>query len=314
LRLSAFLSKLADILFLVRPPLLCASSTFFFAGALSSHRAAGAAYYVTLMPEVVPNLLLFALTVSAAFVVNQVFDVESDAINRKAFILPSGAVSRAASLGIFCIICALAVAVSLYRETPVRYLVWLGLSLGLAYSVPPLRLKGRPILDLLANVSGFGLIGFALGWLAFGRTSLELWLRALPYALAMSGIFLNTCIPDEEGDRSVGDRTSCVAFGKTAVSRAALVCVCGSGLAGVLADEVLCSLAIVASLPGFVAVAVDPTSRTSVIASQFAARFLLVLVCIKAPLLGVFTLAIYLVSRAYYRRRFGLVYPNITGA
>jgi len=307
-------SRLVDLLFLVRPPLLVASSTFFFVGAISARMASGRDFSFALMPEALPNFLIYVMGIAVAFIVNQVFDVESDAINKKAYLLPSGIVSRRAAAGLLAAICAVLLIISALAGASVRYLIWIGLLLGLAYSVPPLRLKARPVLDLLANVAGFAVVGFALGWLVYEPYQPLMWFRMLPYALAMSGIFLNTCIPDEEGDRSVGDRTSCVIFGRDAVARAALVLMGLSGLTGLAVGETLCVMAVAAGLPGFIGVALDPSSRTSVVASQFAARFLLVLVCIKVPVLALLAVLTYLASKSYYARRFGVAYPKVTGA
>jgi chlorophyll synthase len=314
LKLSSLGSRLVDLVFLIRPPLLCASSTFFFIGAVSARLVSGRAFSFALMPEALPNFLIYVLGIAVAFIVNQVFDVESDTINRKAYLLPSGIVSRRAAAALLVAICAALLIISALAGASVRYLIWVGLVLGLAYSMPPLRLKARPVLDLVANVAGFAVVGFALGWLVYEPYRPEMWSHMLPYALAMSGIFLNTCIPDEEGDRSVGDRTSCVALGKDTVAGAALVFLGLSGLTGVLAGETLCVLAVAASLPAFIGVALDPSSRTSVVASQFAARFLIVLVCFQAPVLAILAVLAYLASRAYYARRFGIAYPKVTGA
>jgi len=307
-------SRLVDLLFLARPPLLVASSTFFFIGAISARLASGRDFAPALMPEAFPNFLIYVMGIAAAFVVNQIFDVESDAVNRKAYLLPSGIVSRRAAAWLLVAICATLLIISALAGPAVRYLIWIGLMLGLAYSTPPLRLKGRPLLDLLANVAGFAVVGFSLGWLVYEPYHPGMWFRMLPYALAMSGIFLNTCIPDEEGDRSVGDRTSCVVFGAGASARAALVLMGLSGLTGLAVGETLSVLAVAASLPGFIGVALDPSSRASVVASQFAARFLLVLVCIKAPVLALLAVLTYLASKSYYARRFGVAYPKVTGA
>jgi chlorophyll synthase len=252
--------------------------------------------------------------IAVAFIVNQIFDTESDTVNRKAYLLPSGIVSRRAAAGLVGAICVVLLIISALAGTSVRYLIWAGLILGLAYSMPPLRLKARPVLDLLANVAGFAVVGFALGWLVYEPYRHLMWFRMLPYALAMSGIFLNTCIPDEEGDRSVGDRTSCVVFGSDAVARAALVLLTLSGLTALAVGETLAVLAVAAGLPGFIGVGLDPSSRTSVVASQFAARFLLVLVCVNAPVLALLAVLTYLASKSYYSRRFGVDYPRVAGA
>jgi chlorophyll synthase len=306
--------RIADLVFLARPPLLCASSTFFFAGAVSALRLAGKPYSIRMVGEVLPNLVLFALVVAASFIVNQIFDIESDRLNKKGLLLPRGVVSTRESAVVLAATVAGAVGISLLYRVEVRYVAWLGLVLGFAYSVPPLRLKGKPVLDLLANVAGFGVIAFALGWLAYSRIGALLWIRCSPYALAMAGIFLNTCIPDEEGDRMVGDRTTCVMFGRAATGRAALALMVASASAAVLTGEVLCFLAVVGSLPGMVGVGIEPTPANSIVASQFGARLLMVLVSIGAPLLAVLGVLTYYGSRVYYRRRFGLRYPDLEGA
>jgi hypothetical protein len=78
--------------------------------------------------------------------------------------------------------------------------------------------------------------------------------------------------------------------------------------------ETLAVLAVAAGLPGFIGVGLDPSSRTSVVASQFAARFLLVLVCVNAPVLALLAVLTYLASKSYYSRRFGVDYPRVAGA
>ncbi|MFH1313993.1 MAG: UbiA family prenyltransferase, partial [Candidatus Eisenbacteria bacterium] len=167
MKLSSLGFRLVDLIFLVRPPLLCASSTFFFIGAVSARLASGRAFSFAMMPEALPNFLIYVLGVAAAFVVNQVFDIESDSINRKAYLLPSGVVSRRTAVTLLIAVCAALVLISVFSQVSVRYLIWVGLVLGLAYSVPPLRLKARPVLDLVANVAGFAVVGFALGWLVY---------------------------------------------------------------------------------------------------------------------------------------------------
>jgi 4-hydroxybenzoate polyprenyltransferase len=308
------MGKIADLVFLIRPPLLCASATFFFAGALSAARHAGGIYALSRIMEVLPNLGLFGLVVAAAFVLNQIFDVESDRANKKAFLMPMGAVTRRQGVLVFAAVIASAVGLSFLFDRGVRYMAWLGLILGFLYSAPPVRLKGKAVLDMVANVAGFGVVGFAMGWLAYAGMGMPLWIRSSPYALAMAGIFLNTCIPDEAGDRLAGDRTSCVVFGRSAVARWALILTAAAAAVGILTGEMLCVLAVAASLPALVAVSAEPDPASSVVASQLAARSLLVLVCVKAPVFAVITVAVYVASRAYYRRRFGVGYPRMEGA
>ncbi|HVP58285.1 MAG TPA: UbiA family prenyltransferase [bacterium] len=306
--------KLADILFLVRPPLLAASATFFFAGALSSHRVASGHYSVALMLGALPGLGIFLAIVALSFVVNQVFDIKSDAINRKNFILPSQAVSRRESFGFAGLLAAAIAVLCLGRGGEMRLLAGAGVVLGVAYSVPPLRLKAKPIADLVVNTVGFGWIGFLMGWLAFGELGREALARSSPYAIAMAAIFLNTCIPDEAGDRAAGDRTTCVVFGKRVTATAALVLLAGAAVAGVLLDELVVVIAALGAVPAFISVAADPNPANSVLASQLAARILFVLLAVMAPLLAAVGVAAYVVSKIYYMKRFGIDYPRLTGA
>jgi 4-hydroxybenzoate polyprenyltransferase len=305
--------KIIDLAFLTRPPLLCVSCTFFFAGAASSQGNGLGLYDPSLMYRTLANFLGFVLVVASAFVLNQMTDIRGDRINRKSFILPSRVVTLPESIVFLVAIYAAAILFGFHLGGPLRYLIWSGLGLGLAYSAPPVRLKARPIWDALANVIGFGIIGFVMGWLSFLDLDVRALLHSLPYVLAMAAIFLNTCIPDEEGDRLVGDRTSCVVFGRKAVSRSAALILVLSAVSGAVLDEMPSWLASTGSLPAFIAVAANPTDRSSVLASQFAARLLFVLVASQAPALGVLGVAIYVASRLYYDRRFGFGYPCLAG-
>jgi 4-hydroxybenzoate polyprenyltransferase len=266
------------------------------------------------MLQALPNLAAFLLVAAIAFVVNQVLDVDSDTINKKAFILPSKAVTKAEALGLAILLCVVLAVLVRGRDPFLILLVIAGLALGAAYSVPPVRLKARPIADLLANVAGFGWIGFIMGWLVFSDFGTEAATRSIPYALGMAAMFLNTCIPDEEGDRAAGDRTSCVAFGRKRVSLAALVLMSLAGLVAIMTDEPLCAVAALSSIPGLIAVAARPSGPNSVVASQIAARVLLILAGICAPILLAIAGITYLIAKVYYAKRFGVDYPKLGGA
>ena len=308
------LVKAADIFFLLRPPLLCASAGFFFLGAISAHRVSTGSYGVSLMLPAMPNLAIFLSVAGAAFVVNQIFDVRSDAVNRKNFILPSGAVKRTEAWAFAVALCVLIAILCRRRDGAFVALVLSGLALGLAYSVPPFRLKARPVADLLANVAGFGWIGFAMGWLAYSDLGSEAIRRSVPYSLAMASIFLNTCIPDEEGDKAAGDRTTCVAFGRKRVSFAALALMSAAAIAAIAVGEPIGAVAALSAIPGLIAVAVRPSGSYSVVASQIAAWVLLILAGVCAPVLLGIAVLTYLGSRVYYAKRFGVGYPRLGGA
>jgi 4-hydroxybenzoate polyprenyltransferase len=305
---------LSDLVFLTRPQLLCVSAAFFFAGASRAIPSPAAGLRPSLLAALAHNFALYILIVASSFVINQIYDVESDRLNRKNFLLPSNLVRRSDSLAIFTALVLASVLLSIRSASPVREIGLAGLVLGIAYSVPPLRLKGRPMADMAANGLGFGFLGFALGWLALLPYESVMLLKALPYVVAMCAIFLNTTIPDEPGDRAAGDRTACLALGPRRTARLALLLLLASGVLGMAAGEAQCSIAAAASLPAFIAVAFEAGPAVSVVASQFAGRAFFFLVSAAVPALAIMGAVVYAASRAYYSRRLGMDYPRIGGA
>ncbi len=307
-------SRVADFVFLTRPLLLCVSTTFFFAGASHGMASPLEALRPAVLSALAPNFLLLALITASSFVINQVCDIESDRLNEKNFHLAAGLVGRKEAVAFYAALCIAATFLALSLPGPVRELGIAGIVLGFAYSVPPLRLKGRAVADMLANGMGFGFLAFALGWLALLPYEGALLAGAAPYVAAMCAVFLNTTIPDEAGDRRTGDRTTCVVFGRAAVSRAAAVLLAAAAALGAYAGETQCVLGAVVSMPGFIAVAVEPVPAASVIASQFAGRAFFVIVSVAVPPLAVIGGLAYRAGSVYYSRRFGLDYPRIEGA
>ncbi len=309
-RKKIFLWKVWDIVFLVRPPLLCASFAFFFAGVAAS----GDGWVINKFSEpfhVFSNLLLFALVTSIAFVINQILDTESDRINNKVFIIPLNLVSRLEA-SIFATLLVIATIVLSHKVSPFEIiLVWSGVTLGILYSLPPARLKSVPIADVASNSIGFGLIGFMLGWLSIAPLEKRAFVLCSGYATAMAGIFLNTLIADEDGDRIVGDRTTCVVFGKRRVAVSAFVSILGAAAIAFLNGDGLLWIGMVGSIPAFLGALLEPSKETSVIASQTTAWIFVFLVGLKIPVYLLIAFAILIVSRIYYRSRLDLIYPSL---
>jgi 4-hydroxybenzoate polyprenyltransferase len=93
--------------------------------------------------------------------------------------------------------------------------------LSVAYSHPLPRLKGRPGLDLLVNMAGYGAGTTAAGWLA-ARAALPVGapapvvpaaLAVLAFALLFGSFYPQTQIYQAETDRARGDRTLAVRLG-----------------------------------------------------------------------------------------------------
>lgn len=112
------------------------------------------------------------------------------------------------------------------------------LVLGVAYSHPRWRWKGRPLASLLTVTVGQGLTPFFLGALAApGRLTAgwELWLLSLVSALFITGIYPLTQVYQIEEDRRRGDFTFAVHYGPERVFQTARGLVgAGMGLLGVV--------------------------------------------------------------------------------
>ena len=189
-----------------------------------------------------------------------------------------------------------------------------GLLIGFCYSIPPLRLKNRPPADLISNAVGFGLIAFLMGYQSEGSLTHQSLLRAIPYVVAMAGIYVNTCIPDIEGDLKVGDTTICAMIGKEKSAWVALLFIVVASLLSIVLGEMLCLIGTVIALPAAVGLAIDPWRECSVLTSQIVGRGFFITVSILMPLLALIGLLTYVGSKVYYARRLRIDYPRIDGA
>lgn len=245
----------------------------------------------------------------AVYLVNQIFDRKSDRINNKGYFLSRDIVSvpEAVVLSIGLNLAALAVAFLISGYTFVLFFVIV--VLGIIYSAPPLRLKDRAWPALLANMLAHGSIVYLIG--AGWNENLD-WnylLRSPPYFFAVGAIYLNTTLPDIEGDRQAGKKTVAVVYGARFAQVLALVFTLVAIGVAVYTRDYDFLLPAILSAPLF-ALALDRKSiRFSIRATQAA----LLLLSISAALYFYWYVLIlaagFLAVRIYYKRRFGMVYP-----
>jgi chlorophyll synthase len=245
----------------------------------------------------------------AVYLVNQIFDRESDRINNKGFFLSREILSvpEAAVLAAGLNLAALAVSLLVSGYAFVLFVVIV--ILGIIYSAPPFRLKDRAWAALLANMLAHGSIVYLIG--AGWNENLE-WrhlIKSLPYFFAVGAIYLNTTLPDVEGDRQAGKRTIAVAYGHRFAQGLALIFVLTAAGIAVYKRDFDFLLPAILVLPLF-ALALD---RKSVRYSVWATKGALVLLSLAAALYFwwyALILAVgFLAARSYYKRRFGMAYP-----
>ena len=152
---------------------------------------------------------------SLTFAMNNHYDADSDRINprRKSInAIASGKISKKTGVlfNLVFILITLVVTI-LYKFEVFLFSIFL-LFLGLAYSVPPIRLKGRPGLDVIWHF--FGFFSFVLyGSFVAGHVGLISWLIAISLGVWSSIAQVGNHIEDYHSDKSSGTKTFAVWIG-----------------------------------------------------------------------------------------------------
>ncbi|MDP9380128.1 MAG: prenyltransferase [Chloroflexota bacterium] len=150
------------------------------------------------------NLLLYG--------VNDISDYDTDQHNPKkvrdeALVYPH---ERPALLGTILLLTGLAVPALVASNTRVVLAFALFLALAVAYSVPPLRLKARPVLDSLSN--SLYLTPLLAGWWSF-TSDMPLPSLMLAGVLWCAAMHAYSAVPDIESDRRAGLSTIATLLG-----------------------------------------------------------------------------------------------------
>ena len=165
--------------------------------------------------------------------INQIEDVEIDRINKPWLPIAAGELTREAAWWIVGICAAVPLVLAVTQGPAELVAVAIGLAVGTAYSVPPLRLKRFPALASL-SITGVRALVVNLGvWLHFSHTLGDtseihpgVWALiavTVPFAFAIA---ILKDVPDIEGDRRYAIATFSVRLGARrvlAIGVAALV-------------------------------------------------------------------------------------------
>ncbi len=318
------LLRIADFFFVLRPLILVPAWSFYILGAHSARRPVLA----TVLN--MPGFLCLSAILACAYVLNQIFDEESDRLNDKGHYLTDGIFGVRTMLAI-AFVCFVAAALFFRQvQDAQRYPLLAALLLSFVYSLPPLRLCARPGLDLAANAVGYGGLAFVIGRTGSGGDMLRAFVDAAPWMLLVGATFMHTTILDVDGDTASRKRTTTVALGVMPSARLAV------GLAAVAAAAAVVSytraivpdlapvVVTMASLAAFmVALAAlerargrDLGERTlartraSGTAVQVVTGIVAVAAVLRDPIFILLLIPLVLAARLYYRARFGVPYPG----
>lgn len=320
------LLRIGDYVFVMRPLILVPAWSFYLLGAAAGRRAAGAVpgpldpVSGVASPFYCGFACLTAILVTA-YLLNQVFDQESDRLNNKGHFLTRGIFSVRTIVLMAVVVFLLATYFFRFVQPAQRVPLTIAVILSLGYSIPPLRLVARPFADLVANAVGYGAIAYVSGFAAWTPQVAEAALFSIPYVLLVGATFLHTTIMDIEGDRGSDKKTTSVVIG--IIPSAVLACMLSAmGLALAITYSLLnygdrfgiVILGVVTAV--FIASAARlrraATSASSSHAVQAATLVVTAPAVIAWPGYLFLLIPIVAAARLYYRARFGIKYPGVS--
>ncbi len=291
----------ADLVFLTRPVVLGPVWTIYAAGALLAGSDPGW------------DLLFVTLLVGGVYAHNQIVDADTDLANSKLYLIPHGLVS-ARTAWIFA---SVLWGVSLVWAAIHGQRLWLYLAaflLGLLYNAARPPWRERPWLGLLTNMLAHGPVTFMAGWVAAFGPWPEGALLSLPYAVAVGSVYLSTSIVDVAGDSAAGRQTLPVVRGVSPAAWGALALAALSIPAAALAGDYWLAGAAAVALPAAGWLAYTKSRPAASLSAKVSILCLALSVAVRWPWLAVLAAATFLVSRLYYRARFGITYPSLGGS
>ncbi len=255
------------------------------------------------------HLAVLTLIFAGTYVLNQIFDIESDRINDKLYFLPRKIISIPTAWIFYVILTAAGIAVAALFEPRIIPAALLIVLLGVLYSAPVIRFKDRPLAGLAANAAAYGLL---IPWMAAWNCPVRaVTTFAIPYFFAIAAGYVLTTIPDRDGDASTGKRTIAVVFGiKGALWLALAFTMAATGTSIGTGNF---ELAVTAAVTAIICIylLLSYRRKTVMLACKLPILLLTVFAAIHYPIYAGILLLTYFLTRAYYKERFGVVYPRL---
>jgi len=301
--------KRLDYLFVLRPVLFFPIWTVFLAGYYCAIRFSrsrsdleGSAIWV---------LFLYTLLMGSVFIINQIADIKSDKRNGKLFLIANGHISKRAAYLEASLLALISLSISFLFYPRLGFLFLIAfLITGVFYSLRPFCWKDRPYLGLLVNVLG-GYLTFSVGWFTVADLGVGSSLHSFPYLLAIIAVYYYTTLPDIKGDRDSGKITFGVKYGFKKTIYFALAAEILAIIFSIITRDPVMFFPAMVALPFFIWTTRTQTLKEVVRTTRLSILFLSLAVCVKFPLYFPLLLFVAMISRWYYRHRFGLEYPSL---
>lgn len=314
MKIKNLFSFISDLFFICRPMLLIPVWGFIAFGYFRGSSTPVTLLRWNLSPKVYLLSVVFSLSVGAVYIFNQLADIEVDKKNGGLPLIASGIVSEkiawfcAIALALFSIITPL-----FWGEYALVILAVISVVIGLLYSFKPFFFSGRPFLDFLTNSFGYGTVAFGAGWFLAGKDilSVEFFFNSLPYFFLMSAGSISSTLPDLDGDRAEGKKTTAVAFGVMNAHTIATICLCISAILALQTKDTVVLLCSLISFPFYILLYFK--RNDIVIESTYKIGGALCMVCagVLFPAVLAFGLLVFIVTWLYFRIRHGVSYPSL---
>lgn len=316
------MKKIIDYIFLMRPMLIIPVWTIALLGARSALWRERGLSPITLdhfpfvgLTTSDLNLLLMllfsTLLAGGVFVLNQIFDVDSDRENKKLFLLPEGHVSIREAWNIYFFLTGVALIGAFVLNWQLGCLFVVGAWFGFQYSYPRFNLREHPYKSFRNNVLAHGTLAFLFGWVMYLNFNIEGIIKSFPYFLAVGAVYLNTTLPDLHGDTAVGKKTYAAEWGVAKTLRYAAWMVAGALIFSIMIADYAFAVAAAVSLPFFIAAASTKSIATATLATKVSILALSLFAAMFFPLYLVILVLTIVGTRIYHSRKFNIAYPVI---
>lgn len=311
------MKKALDYIFFTRPVLFPPVWTIVILGLRAADVREGASPVISTGITAIDwrfVLLLFFTTClyAGVYTFNQIHDVESDRRNSKLFFLAEGMISIPAAYVFTVFLDAVAIAGGFYISSRIGLLFVIIFLLGIMYSHPLTNFKGKPSPGYWSNAFGHGMVPFLIGWAYLDHMSLEAAIKSLPYLCGVGAIYLNTTLPDREGDRAVGKITHGVRWGVKSTMQATTFLVVLSIIFAQMAGDFAYMISAAVALPFFIYALRTRNMPNIIMSTKVAILALSAFACIYFPPYVAVLVLGFFVARAYYKTQFHLNYPTVT--
>lgn len=183
------------------------------------------------------DLTIYALGYMALFLIefatvisNEYYDYETDKINKNYSQFTGGSrmivnekitfkQAKNAILISLTLVCSLVIILTLKYNIYAFFILSIGVLLGLAYTVPPLKLSYRGLGEIDVGITHSFYIVLAGFLLQSPKLNIILpWLVSIPLFFAIFGVIILAGFPDYEADKKIGKKTLTVILGQRKAS------------------------------------------------------------------------------------------------